>query len=350
MDRSWSDLAQRFWRGALDVLFPPRALCPGCQRPNRQGGLMRPGLCRSCLTRLPLVAPPICARCGRPLRGGDLAERHDPPPAYEGSAASAFSVVQLLPSFFGLRHGRPKDRWVAGSTASGADELCRTCRTMTHLFTVARAPGVYDGALRDYIHRVKFGADRALGEALGTLLAEFAVRTRELWPADAVVPIPLHPQRLEERGFNQAEVLARAVAARAERPLLPHVLERVRPTTAQARLPVESRQANVRGAFRVREAALLAGKRLLLVDDVLTSGATAGEAARVLLRAGATQVNVLCLAVGVYEADWLARQRNGSAAASPGRTTAQRGIAEGTAEARDAISPQVAGDSRRSSG
>lgn len=242
------------------MLFPPRALCPACQRPNRSGGT---GLCRACTARVPLVAPPICSRCGRPLRGG----------------------------------------------AVDSGELCLTCQAMTHLFAVARAPGVYDGALRDYIHRVKFGADRALGEALGRWLAEYALRTRELWPVDAVVPVPLHADRLAERGFNQAELLARAVAVRSERPLLGNVLQRVRPTTAQARLPVETRQANVRGAFRVRDAALLAGKRILLVDDVLTSGATAGEAARVLLRAGAERVNVLCLAVGIHEADWRARRR-----------------------------------------
>jgi len=89
-------------------------------------------------------------------------------------------------------------------------------------------------------------------------------------------------------------------------------------TAAQARLPMESRRANVRGAFRVREAALLAGKRLLLIDDVLTSGATAGEAARVLLRGGATEVKVLCLAVGAHEAEWLWRQRQGGRKKDPG--------------------------------
>ncbi|MFS8544243.1 MAG: ComF family protein, partial [Limnochordales bacterium] len=178
--------------------------------------------------------------------------------------------------------------------------------------------GVYDGALRDYIHRVKFGADRALGETLGRFLAEYALRTRELWPFDAVVPVPLHAQRLAERGFNQAELLARPVAHYCGRPLLRHVLERVRPTAAQARMPVGGRRANVRGAFRVRAAAALAGKRLLLVDDVLTSGETAGEAARVLLRAGAAQVRVLCWAVGVHEAEWRARQR--AATSTTGRT------------------------------
>jgi len=276
VDRPWLTLAKRVWQGTLDVLLPPRPLCPGCQRPNRHGR----GLCPGCLSRIPRVAPPFCVRCGRPLRGGDELGR--------------------------------------GNEPEGGVDQCRACRQRPYLFSVARAPGVYDGALRDYIHRVKFGADRALGEALGQLLADYAVRTRELWPVDAVVPVPLHPARLEERGFNQAEVLARAVANRVSRPLWPHVLERVRPTAAQARLPMEGRRANVRGAFRVREAALLAGKRLLLIDDVLTSGATAGEAARVLLRGGATEVKVLCLAVGAHETEWLWRQRQVEQRTNPG--------------------------------
>lgn len=280
VERAWTPLVQRVWLGALNALFPPKALCPGCQRPHRHGG---GGLCPACLARLPLVAPPICARCGRPLRGG-------------GGAAAG----------------------TGGGPAARSGQVCTTCRQAAHLFAVARAPGVYDGALRDYIHRVKFGADRALGETLGRFLAEYALRTRELWPFDAVVPVPLHAQRLAERGFNQAELLARPVAHYCGRPLLRHVLERVRPTAAQARMPVGGRRANVRGAFRVRAAAALAGKRLLLVDDVLTSGETAGEAARVLLRAGAAQVRVLCLAVGVHEAEWRARQR--AATSTTGRT------------------------------
>ncbi|MBO8142877.1 MAG: ComF family protein, partial [Firmicutes bacterium] len=108
-------------------------------------------------------------------------------------------------------------------------------------------------------------------------------------------------------GFNQAELLAREVAARLGRPLLPDVLERVRPTERQSRLPAGARRDNVRGAFRAREPAKLAGARILLVDDVLTSGETASEAARALLRAGAASVSVLCLAVGVYEEDWRRR-------------------------------------------
>lgn len=268
MDAAWPALLRRIWQGTLDALFPAPPLCPGCQRPNRYAK----GLCPGCLGRIPRVAPPFCLRCGRPLRGGGVGA--------------------------GGRH----------STDPDGAELCRPCLNAPYLFSVARAPGVYEGALRDYIHRVKFGADRALGEALGEFLAGSAPRFRELWPVDAVIPVPLHPARLVERGFNQAEVLARAVANRVAKPLWTHVLERIRPTAAQARLAVESRRANVWGAFRVREAGALAGKRILLVDDVLTSGATAGEAARVLLRAGAAEVKVLCLAVGAYEREWLWRQ------------------------------------------
>src|SRR5690606_37488537 len=89
--------------------------------------------------------------------------------------------------------------------------LCRRCALEPRLFHVARAPTVYDGAVKDYIHRFKYGGERELGMALGVLLGRCLEREPVLWPVDALVPVPLHPSRLEDRGFNQAEVLARVV-------------------------------------------------------------------------------------------------------------------------------------------
>lgn len=176
---------------------------------------------------------------------------------------------------------------------------CRQCQSSRRYFTVARAPTVYDGALKDYVHRLKYGGERPLGLALGVLLGRYLDRERVLWPVDALVPVPLHPHRLEDRGFNQAEVLARVAGDWVGRPVWSDALQRVRSTESQTRLSVRARYDNVTGAFRSLRADRLAGRRLLLIDDVLTSGATADEAARTLLRAGAVRVNVLCLAVGV---------------------------------------------------
>jgi ComF family protein len=114
--------------------------------------------------------------------------------------------------------------------------------------------------------------------------------------AEGLVPVPLHPARHAERGFNQAELLAAPCATRWRLPTLARALVRVRPTLPQADLDAEARRANVRDAFEVGRPGEVRGRRVLLVDDVLTTGATAGAAARALRAAGAAEVGVLTLA------------------------------------------------------
>jgi ComF family protein len=154
-------------------------------------------------------------------------------------------------------------------------------------------PPHFDGtyALADYappvdamIAALKFHGRLDLGRAFGLLMAERA----QAWQGDAVVPLPLAPQRLRERGYNQAEEIARVLAARLRRPLLRDVLLRIRHCPSQQGLRLARRRTNVRGAFAAGPAA--AGRDLLLVDDVLTSGSTLDAAAAALKRAGARSV------------------------------------------------------------
>jgi len=180
--------------------------------------------------------------------------------------------------------------------AGGRGALCPRCAGGPRAFAKARAFGVYDGALREHLHRVKYLGDRPAAEALGLVLARWVREGRELGPADLVVPVPLHPLRLRERGFNQADLLAAAVARALGRPVNPAALVRTRPTRAQSQLPVEAREANVRGAFAVPHPAAVRARRVLLVDDVLTTGATADAASEALYRAGASRVEVVCVA------------------------------------------------------
>lgn len=245
---------ERAGRALLDLLFPEPPRCPACLRPKE---VEEPGLCPNCLESVPRAVPPICRRCGGPLRS---------------------ESAQL--------------------------GLCPPCRDGKRFFRLARAPAVYEGAARDYIHRFKYGGERELGEALGVLLGQFLEREPALWPVDGIVPVPLHPARLEERGFNQAAVLAKVLGDWVGRPVWTDVVQRTRPTGTQTKLPARIRRENVRGAFRVRRAAPLSGRRVLLVDDVLTSGATADEVARMLLKAGAARVNVLCVAVSAAPDGW----------------------------------------------
>jgi ComF family protein len=160
--------------------------------------------------------------------------------------------------------------------------------------------------MRAAIHAMKYGRRPAVARPLGRLLAEaggplVTATARDVAGApgdviDAIVPVPLHPARVTERGFNQAELLAVPCATLWGVPLGTRALVRVRPTRPQTELDAAARRANVAGAFEVTRPEDVTGRRLLLVDDVLTTGATVGAAARALKAAGAETVGVLVLA------------------------------------------------------
>jgi ComF family protein len=152
--------------------------------------------------------------------------------------------------------------------------------------------GAYEGVLRKLIHVFKFEGVRTLQRPLGALLSRALPRESSF---DAVVPMPLHWRRRWQRGFNQSELLAREIARRWNVPLC-RLVRRQRATSPQAGLTSAERRKNVLGAFAVKNTARLNGMRLLLVDDVLTTGATASACARALKRAGAAHVTFLALA------------------------------------------------------
>jgi ComF family protein len=233
----------------LDLLFP--AICPGCQ--TRSDDRLHRPFCAACWAGLPLLPDPGCRICGR--------------------------------AFAGLPAGL----------------LCDACRRAPPPVECARAVAAYRDGMRAAIHALKYRGRTAVAPPLAALLAERGGRLLGAGdgdgpPVDALVPMPLHPARLAERGFNQAEVLAGPCAAAWGRPLLSGALLRTRATRPQTELDAGERRANVAGAFAVRRPAAVAGRRLLLVDDVLTTGATAWAAARALRDGGAASVAVLVLA------------------------------------------------------
>lgn len=229
----------RGYRAALDLVFPPR--CAGC---NRRGDW----LCPACAARVRPLAPPWCARCGVPLRA-----------------------------------------------AGGA--RCRGCAAGGgHALDWARAAYPFAGPLRGAIHRFKYEGERARAEHLGRL---FAIPLDLPEPAGSllIVPVPLGAARRRERGYNQAEELAKVLAtARGDR--LDTGLARVRATRPQVGLGAAERRANVCGAF-AWQGASLAGQRVLLVDDVMTTGATAEACAVALKAAGASWAGILTVARAV---------------------------------------------------
>jgi len=172
--------------------------------------------------------------------------------------------------------------------------LCDECRHHPRPFDRCRSAGIYDGALREAIHRVKFDGETALARSLGRWLARSL--PGEAAEADLVTPVPLHPRKIRERGFNQSEFLSGAVAAAASLPHRPGLLRKTTPTRSQTGLGRRDRRRNLRGTFSLPAGAAVAGKRVLLVDDIYTTGCTVEECARVLRRAGARGVRVLTLA------------------------------------------------------
>lgn len=171
---------------------------------------------------------------------------------------------------------------------------CGRCLAAPPRYDAVVAPLVYEYPADRMIQRFKFRRDLSMGRSLGALLVE-AVRARGGVLPELLLPVPLHPARLRERGFNQSLVLARQLGRQLALPVRHDLLRRRRPTAAQSGLDRRERRRNVRGAFELHRPAALPD-RVAVVDDVLTTGATVAEITRVLKAAGVTQVAVWALA------------------------------------------------------
>jgi ComF family protein len=173
---------------------------------------------------------------------------------------------------------------------------CARCRRGLSPFARGASLGPYEGPLRVVIHELKYrGRRRAAAQLAQRLDREPRVQD-VLAGADALVPVPLHPRRRRERGFNQAELLAAEVGRRGAVPVCTGTLVRRTDTASQAGLTAARRRANVAGAFAVRRRSRVAGRVIVLVDDVYTTGATARACARALRAAGAAEVRLLTVA------------------------------------------------------
>ena len=226
----------------LAVLFAPQ--CAACARflDTPTAG----PVCQACWTSILPLTPPLCDTCGDPLRSWRI------------------STIPFA--------------------------RCVRCRRISRPVDRARAIGAYDGALRSIVHALKYQGHRSLARRLGLLMR--AGGGDVLAGADFVVPVPLHPSRRRERGFNQAEDLARHTGLPVVRALV-----RVRPTATQADLPAAQRHRNVKNAFAARcPPHLAAGRIAVLIDDVSTTGATLDACAWSLKQIGVREVRALTAA------------------------------------------------------
>jgi ComF family protein len=240
--RRAAEAARSVLRTALDLALPP--LCAACREP-----VEGKGLCPACWSKLSFITKPYCERLGIPFV-------YDPGPGILSMEAIADPPA----------------------------------------YNRARAAVRFDEISRVLVHALKYGDRLDLAPMMGRWISRAGREV--LAEADALVPVPLHWRRLWTRRFNQSAMLAAAVSAASGVPMVTDALKRVKATVQQVGLSRSERAANVQGAFRVPEQgkAAVVGRRLIVLDDVLTSGATVEGCARALLRAGASNVDVLVFA------------------------------------------------------
>jgi len=245
MSPSWltrcAETGRELGRGLLHLLYP--ALCHFCGRSIPDDG----PFCDACRSAFVADPSPACPRCA--------------------ATVGPYAVI---------------------------DGRCTHCRDETLPFAAAVRLGPYDGPLREAVLRIKHHSGEGLAELLGELWADHAGPSLRALGAEALVPVPLHWRRRWRRGYNQSEALAHGLAARLRLPVRPAWLRRIRATPIQPKQTLAGRRDNVRGAFAAAKLPVSV-PTILLVDDVMTTGATASEAARALRAAGAGRVVVAVL-------------------------------------------------------
>jgi ComF family protein len=234
----------KFRSTLFQFFLPPQ--CPCCEKFSEE---TQQGFCSNCLSEIHWIEPPFCSICGIPFVSKEI-ENHP----------------------------------------------CGACVTHRKYFTMARALGAFEGSLQEAIHRWKYEGKTHLTPFFAEWLAEGLNRYWEPDSLDLLIPVPLHTQRLRQRGFNQALLLVKELSRRTGIPYQKTILQKEKSTIPQVNLSGVEREKGVRGTFHVIRKEELLGKSILLVDDVYTTGATVNECSKVLLRGGVERVDILTLA------------------------------------------------------
>ena len=248
----------------LSAVYPRR--CPVCD------GILteqEPYLCRKCAVAVSFIRGPVCMKCGAPLREQWTG----------GEKSSAVTGSRDLENF-------PLE----------TEELCPRCKNGTHLFVQGFAPFLYRGEIRSSLVRMKYGHRAEYAHFYGKAMAVYGKPWLDRWEPSLVVPVPVHPGRERKRGYNQAAELARELGKNIDVPVLENAVVRTKQTKPQKELTKEMRRRNLHGAFQVKAGRPLP-LRILVVDDIFTTGATVDEMTRTLLRSGAREVYVACASI-----------------------------------------------------
>lgn len=239
----------KFLSQLIDIIYPPR--CHICNRflSNDERDPSSFHLCSGCLDSLTPIAHPMCTICGLPF-----------------------------------------------PTSTGPDHLCENCLRKRPWYDFLRSPYLYSGPLIECIQRFKYNMETHLISSLGHLLSSFAKECMPNLKDFVIIPVPLHRRRLKERGFNQSLLLARVLSSDLGNQLDYLSLTRNRYTQAQTGLKKKERRKNVKDAFSIIKPDAIKEKKILLIDDVFTTGYTLNECARTLKKSGATTVICLTMA------------------------------------------------------
>lgn len=252
---SWNFFHKHFFAPILSVLYPSD--CPACLQ--LLGRFHIGGICLNCWSSIKLIRPPYCSQCGIPL---------------ETTLCTSLNPE----SFLRLK------------------ATCHKCKRKKHQFVCARSLGEYTGSLREIIHYYKFNKKSYLSEPLADLMMKILDIRKMFGRIDAIIAVPLHRKRKKERGFNQSFLIAKRLGRKLKIKVERRALSRIKKSIPQMDLPAHQREKNVMGAFKLRKVKRIRDKRILLIDDVMTTGATVNECARVLQRSGSKEIFVLTIA------------------------------------------------------
>ncbi|TAH61250.1 MAG: ComF family protein [Gottschalkiaceae bacterium] len=241
------NLIQKISNTLLDLIFPEEGLCFICDKFHEE--VREDHICSDCREELFFIKENRCPKCGKPAYGEKISSE------------------------------------------------CSYCSGKEFYFTRAISSLEYRGVLRDTIHKYKFEDKAYMYKAFGELMLR-TVLNENIMPIDIIVPVPLHRRRKAERGYNQSELLAKYLSQNLDIPLDKQNIKRIKRTNIQNKLDRLERQKNLKDAFKVEDKGVFKNKRVLLVDDIFTTGATVNECSRVIKECGSNEIIVITIATG----------------------------------------------------